>query len=81
MPLRAAPTNSSESEDSGGDKVIHQHRNYQSSGSAALRITARQPAGDTEREQRGSRDAPKGYARAGNFGTEQQPNDNSGHGD
>jgi hypothetical protein len=24
--------------------------------------------------------ATEGYARAGNFGTEQQPNDNSGHG-
>jgi hypothetical protein len=70
-----------ESEDSGGDNVIHQHRNDQSSRSAALRVIARQPAGDTEREQRGSRDAPEGYARAGNFGTEQQPNDNSGHGD
>src|SRR6266508_4767954 len=70
-----------ESEDRGGDKVIHQHRNDQSSRSAALRVTARQPAGDTEREQRGSRDATEGYARAGNFGTEQQPNDNSGHGD
>jgi hypothetical protein len=65
------------SEDSGGDKVIRQHRNDQSSGSAALCVVARQPAGDTEREQRGSRDATKGYARAGNFGTEQQPNDNS----
>ena len=70
-----------ESEDSGGDKVIHQHRNDQSSRSAALRVTARQPAGDTEREQRGSRDATEGYARAGNFGTEQQPNDKSGQGD
>src|SRR5882724_272885 len=46
-----------ESEDSGGGNVIHQHRNDQSSGSAALRVIARQPAGDTEREQRGSRDA------------------------
>jgi hypothetical protein len=70
-----------ESKDSGGDKVIHQHRNDQSSRSAALRVTARQPAGDTECEQRGSRDATEGYARARNFGTEQQANDNSGHGD
>jgi hypothetical protein len=70
-----------ESEDSGGGNVIHQHRNGQPSRSAALCVIARQPAGDTEREQRGSRDAPEGYARAGNFGTEQQPNDNSGHGD
>ena len=70
-----------ESEDSGGDNVINQHRNDQSSRSAALRVIARQPAGDTEREQRGSRDPPEGYARAGNFGTEQQPNENSGHGD
>src|SRR5437868_2754149 len=60
----------SEGEDSGGDNVIHQHRNDQSSGSAALRVTASQPAGDTQREQRGSRDAPEGYARTGNFGTE-----------
>ena len=70
-----------ESEDSGGDKVIHQHRNDQASRSAALRVTARNPAGNTQREQRGSRDATEGCARAGNFGTEQQANDNSGHRD
>src|SRR5882762_693670 len=67
-----------ESEDSGGSNVIYQHRNDQSSRSAALPVIARQPAGDTEREQRGSRDAPEGYAGAGNFSTEQQPNDNGG---
>ena len=59
-----------ESEDSGGDKVIHQHRNDQSCHSAALRVMARQQAGDTEREQGGSRDATERYAGAGNFSTE-----------
>ena len=67
-----------ESEDSGGGNVIDQHRNEQSSGSAALRVIARQQAGDTEREQGGSRDATERYAGAGNFGTEQKPNDNGG---
>jgi len=46
-----------ESEEGGGGNVIDQHRNDQSSGSAALPVIARQPASDTEREQRGSRDA------------------------
>src|SRR2546429_7465670 len=69
-----------ESEDSGGDNVIDQHRNDQSSRSAALRVIARQQAGDTEREQRRSRDATEGYARTGNFGTEQQPSHNGGEG-
>jgi hypothetical protein len=46
-----------ESEDSGGDNVIHQHRDDQSCRSAVLCVIARQPAGDTEREQRGSGDA------------------------
>ena len=59
-----------ESEDSGGDKVIHQHRNDQSCRSAALRVMARQQAGDTEREQGGFRDATERYAGAGNFSTE-----------
>jgi hypothetical protein len=54
----------SESKNSGGDNVINQHRNDHSSAGAALRVIARQPAGDTEREQRGSRDAPK-YPRGG----------------
>jgi hypothetical protein len=57
-------TDAGESEDSGGSDVVKQHRGDQSSRSAALRVIARQPAGDTEREQRGSRDATE-YPRGG----------------
>jgi hypothetical protein len=48
-----------ESEDCNASNVVKQHRGDQSSRGAALRVIARKPAGDTEREQAGSGHAPE----------------------
>ena len=58
--------------------VIHQHR---TTNPLAVRLCvsiARQPTGDTQREQRGSRDAPEWIPAADVPATEQQPDD-GGH--
>src|SRR6266446_2351264 len=70
-----------QSEDESRTEVIEHHRADQSSRGAGLLVITHKPRSDAEREQRHPGYATERDACAGDLGIEQEPDDDSGHGD
>jgi hypothetical protein len=69
------------SEDEHRAEIVDDHRGDDSARGAALRIETREPAGHAQREQRHAGQATEWDGSAGDFRSEQDPDDAGGYGD